>query len=345
MTALLSTQQSSVHHLCVFGDPKTGKSTLVAELAKRGYQLTWVSIDNGHAVLYKLPRDAQERIDLIRLPDTRDFPVGIATSLALSTGKSIKICDQHGQVDCSACRRVNDAAWSIVHPNSFSHNQIIVFDNISQLADSAMNFATEGKPDGYKSGYDEYRLQGFLMNKFLTALQNAPFNSICIAHVCETEIEDGRKKLLPLVGSVPFSRVSGKYFDHMVYCETRNQKHRFGSSSTFINNVVSGSRTDVVIEKMDTPSLEPIMKSVVVMEVSDKGKAVKIIEGVKESVVELASKEEIKQSITEVKENKPEIQQVASDTKEVAGTTVVVTNGETQAEKAKRMLAALTGKK
>lgn len=295
MTKLPETQASSAHHLCVYGDPKTGKSTLVSKLAEAGYNLIWVSVDKGHSVLYKLPQAAQERIDLIRLPDTRDFPVGIDTCLKIATGAKLKICDIHGQVDCSHCKRTLNSAWSEVHCRAHDNNTIIVFDNISQVADSAMNFATEGKPDGYKSGYDEFRLQGFLMNKFLTDLQQADFHSICIAHVCETTMEDDAKKLLPWIGSVPFSRQAGKYFDHMIYMNVKNKKHIAGSSTVFDMRAVTGSRTDVVIEKDEgkAPSLVPIMKSIIVR-ASPVQTASKVIEGVKDSVKELASKAEPK---------------------------------------------------
>lgn len=289
MTQLTQTQASAAHHICIFGDPKTGKSTLVAQLAEAGYNLIWVSMDNGHSVLYKLPQKAQERIDLIRLPDTRDFPVGADTCLKIASGASLKICDIHGQVNCSHCQRNNSSVWSTVHCRSHDSNTIIVFDNISQLADSVMNFATEGKPDGYKSGFDEYRLQGFLMNKFLTDLQQAPWHSICIAHVCETSMEDDGKKLVPWIGSVPFSRQAGKYFDHMIYCNTRNKKHIAGSSSVFDMRAVTGSRTDIAIEdaKYKEVSLVPIMKSVIVR-VNPKVEVQKVMEVVKKTVVELS---------------------------------------------------------
>lgn len=294
MTQLTQTQASAAHHICVFGDPKTGKSTLVAQLAEAGYNLVWVSMDNGHSVLYKLSQKAQERIDLIRLPDTRDFPVAANTCLKIASGAALKICDIHGQVNCSHCQRNSGAIWSNVHCRSHDSNTIIVFDNISQLADSVMNFATEGKPDGYKSGYDEYRLQGFLMNKFLTDLQQAPWHSICIAHVCETSMEDDGKKLVPWIGSVPFSRQAGKYFDHMIYCNTRNKKHVAGSSSVFDMRAVTGSRTDIAIEdivKYKDVSLAPIMKSVIVR-VNPKQEAQKVMEGVKKTIGELIKETE-----------------------------------------------------
>lgn len=318
MTKLTDTQFGAAHHVCVFGDPKTGKSTLVSKLAEAGYNLIWVSLDNGHSVLYKLPHEAQERIELIRLPDTRDFPVGIATCLKIATGSKLTICDSHGQVDCSVCRRNKNEFWSTVYCREHDTNTIIVFDNISQLADSAMNFATEGKPDGYKSTYDDFRMQGFLMNKFLTDLQQASFHSICIAHVCETTMEDDGKKLVPWIGSVPFSRQAGKYFDHMVYLNVRNKKHIGGSSSTFDTRAVTGSRTDISIEddKYKEFSLAPIIRSFIVRD--SKAKEVqKIVEGVRKTVasISISSENEIEIKTGEI-EDKIEVKEVKEEIKE-----------------------------
>lgn len=295
------TTQSSSHHICIFGDPGTGKSTLASKLAEEGYNLTWISIDNGHSILYKLSEAAQERIDLIRLPDTRDFPVGITTCLEISKGKKVRICDKHGQVECTICKRADNqpSVWSTLDPVSWGPKDILVIDNISQVADSAMNFACEGKADSFKSGYDEYRLQGFLMNKLLTNLQQAQFNWIVIAHVTEVKMESLDKKLVPVIGSDAFSRFAGKYFDHIVFCSTMNKAHKYGSSTTFMNNVTSKSRTDIEIEKMDKASLLPIMKSVVVKQ-REEVKAAEIIEAAKETLKELEAKEKGEENVSAV---------------------------------------------
>jgi hypothetical protein len=243
-------EQRKAQHVVVFGDPGTGKSTLASKLSEEGYNLLWISIDNGHTVLYKLSPDARDRIEILVLPDTKEFPVGIATCLKLVSGAALKICDNHGQVNCSSCTKVGvGATWTDVCLGKLGLDTIVVFDNISQLADSAMNFICDKKPDDFKPGYDEFRLQGTLMNKFLTNIQQAPYHVLCIAHVCETEMEDSSKKLVPLVGTVPFSRNSGKYFDHMIYCRVMNKAHRFGSATTYMSGVISKSRTDVEIEK------------------------------------------------------------------------------------------------
>jgi hypothetical protein len=73
--------------------------------------------------------------------------------------------------------------------------------------------------------------------------------------VVETELEDGRKKLVPVCGTTAFSRNTAKYFDHVVYCEIKNKKHNFGSSTIYANNILTGSRTDVALESDAVPSL------------------------------------------------------------------------------------------
>jgi hypothetical protein len=246
-------------HVILFGDPKTGKSTLAAELLLKGYNLTWISLDNGHEVIFKLPLTAEQldtHLNIIIVPDTKDAPVALKTCLDLSSGKVVSICDTHGQSGCSTCTRAGNKQWSKVDTNNFGPMDILVYDHIGQLANSAIHYAMKNSKDEDKPEWEHYRVQGTLMDKFLTNTQQAPYNVICIAHTAETEMEDGSKRLVPLVGTVPFSRNVGKYFDHMVHCQVLNRNHKFGSSTGYANRIVTGSRSDVVIENEKVPSLE-----------------------------------------------------------------------------------------
>lgn len=246
-------------HTIGFGDPKSGKSTDAASLIMAGFKVTWISLDNGHEIVFKLPCTPEyldEHLNLIILPDTKDFPIASTTCLKIVTGKEVRICDAHGQVDCATCKGKGIAAtWSIVHANAMGQNEVLVFDHIGQLANSVMNNILKGKPDDYKPEWEHYRIQGTLMDKFLTNIQQAKYNVHCITHTVETEMEDGSKRLVPMVGTVAFSRNVGKYFDHIIYYRLMNKSHRMGSSTTYENKILTGSRTDISVETAEKPGL------------------------------------------------------------------------------------------
>lgn len=284
-------------HSIVFGDPKSGKSTLVAELLMRGYNLTWVSMDNGHEVIFKLPLSLDyldQHLNIIVLPDTKDFPIAIKTCLKIVTGAEVHICDAHGAVDCSTCKRTG-GNFTCVAVNEFGPKDILVFDHLGQLANSAMAqvFIKGKKGDDDKPEWEDYARQGTLMDRFLTNIQQATYNVICITHVTESEMEDGTKRLVPLVGTTPFSRNVGKYFDHMIHCQVLNRGHKFGSSTGYATKILTGSRSDVEIEKEEKPSLVKFLDGTVVAEVGDNKEAKKVLEGKLLSSDILATKEAI----------------------------------------------------
>ncbi len=66
---------------------------------------------------------------------------------------------------------------------------------------------------------------------------------------------------MPVAGTTNFSRNTAKYFDHVVYADVKNRKHTFSSSSTAFTSVLTGSRTDIEIEKEEMPSLLKIFTS------------------------------------------------------------------------------------
>lgn len=266
-------------HGLVMGDPKSGKSTLVSDLAKK-YKITWVSMDNGHRVLYKLPEEARKNINLIVLPDTRAWPVAFDTVRKMVAWKDLLICLHHGSVDCSVCKKLEGAKWHKYTPSTWTvGTDILVFDHISQLGDSCMNVICKDKKVDYKPQLDDWGSLRFFMAEVLTAMQQSPFNIICLSHVIESEMEDGRKKLVPQVGSRETSKTIGKYFDHMIYCEVVNKSHKSGSGSTYSSYAMTGSRTDFCIENEKENSLIPMFSLPVQNAAAEKDKkeAVKVL--------------------------------------------------------------------
>jgi hypothetical protein len=245
------------HRVLLFGPPKSGKTRLAGTLASR-FNLIWFDIENGVDTLKQLPIDQQDRVEVISIPDTRGFPIAIETLLKAIKGGPVDICEEHGKVSCALCRK-DGKPFTSVALNTLPLDTIVVIDSLTQLTNSAIAFITKNQPDDYKLNYDDWGNLGKLMDTFLSYVQQAPFNIVCISHETEVEMEDGKNKLVPTAGTKNFSRNTAKYFDEVVYLEVKNKKHVAASSTTYGNNILTGSRSGIVLEA--TPgeaSLVPI---------------------------------------------------------------------------------------
>lgn len=246
--------QAVTQSVLVFGPPKVGKTQLVGELATHGKKLLWFDLEKGVATLTKLPPEAQDRIDVIQLQDTRSFPIAIETCLKVVKGTPVDICEKHGKVNCPICKTSNLPSTRVAL-NELDSDTIVVFDSLTQLTNSAIAFITKDKPDDYKMLQDDWGNLGKLMDSFLSHIQQASYNVVCISHENEVELEDGKTKLVPVAGSAKFSRNTAKYFGHVIYAQVALKKHTFLSTTTSGLNIVAGSRTDIVTDKMESPSL------------------------------------------------------------------------------------------
>lgn len=240
----------------IFGPPKTGKTKLAGALAET-MEVIYIGMENGHATLQQLPVEWQERIELVNIPDTRSYPIAIESALKIVKGAPVTICEEHGKVDCAICKK-NNAPVINLHLNALGPNAVVIYDSLTQLTNSAIAHITKGKPDDYKLEYDDWGNLGKLMDVFLSHIQQAKYNVICISHETEVEMEDGKMRIVPTAGTRNFSRNTAKYFGHVVYAEVKNLKHKFTSGTTATVNIVTGSRTDVLLEKMNEPSLASI---------------------------------------------------------------------------------------
>lgn len=281
---------SATHRVCVFGAPKSGKTELVGQLA-RIFNLLWFDLENGYVTLLKLPKEWQERIEIISIPDTKVFPIAIETMLKVISGAATNICEKHGKVSCQLCKK-DTSPETKVCLNELGDDWIVVVDSGTQLSNSAMNHITKAQEELYKPEWADYRNQGTLMDKFLSQCQQAHFNLVFITHEAEVEMEDGRKKLVPVAGTTNFSRNTAKYFDDVVYCEVKNRKHAFASGTTFANNVLTGSRSGTSIETDEIPELMRIFSPANSSTPTTRQKESVIagLEGVKKSLL-LRSKE------------------------------------------------------
>jgi adenosyl cobinamide kinase/adenosyl cobinamide phosphate guanylyltransferase len=255
---LSSRTATKSHRVLLFGAPKSGKTQLAGELATQ-FNLIYFDLENGIDTLLKLPQESQNRVEVISLPDTRSYPIAIETMLKAIKGGPVDICETHGKVSCAICKKDSKSFTSLAL-NTLPLDTIVIIDSLTQLTNSAIAHITKSQPDDYKLEYNDWANLGKLMDTFLSHVQQAPFNIVCISHETEVEMEDGKNKLVPTAGTRNFSRNTAKYFDEVIYCEVKNRKHIAASSSTYANNILSGSRTGQVLETQVNASLIPIFK-------------------------------------------------------------------------------------
>jgi hypothetical protein len=273
------TQKETIatHRVLIYGAPKTGKTELAAKLSEH-YNLLWFDLENGYTTLLKLPQAWKERIDIISIPDSRVYPIAIETMMKVVRGTPTNICHEHAKVDCAICKKaalgkdMNDF-FTTVELNATKSDTIVVIDSLTQFTNSGIAHITKQQPDDYKLQLDDWGALRVLMDKFLSQIQVARYNVVCITHEEEVGMEDGKKKIVPVCGSSNSSRNTAKYFDHVVYAEVKNKKHTFGSSTGYGMNMVTGSRTDVALEtteKDKVPTLLDIFTSWKGLEEEDK---------------------------------------------------------------------------
>ena len=256
---------AAARKILVYGAPKTGKTDLVGQLASIN-KLWWFDLEDGVKTLIHSPRMKKEwfdNIELFKIPDTQIFPIAARTLLKVIKGAPVTVCETHGAVGCPMCANGRGDVTAI-SLRDFTNNDVLVIDSVSQLAASAMNDIQKDviakdqfdkKPD-----WDDYANQGRIMDRIFSILQQAPFNVVAISHEQLVEMEDGKKKLVPIGGTSQFSKTFAKYFDDVVYTEVVNKKHRAASSSTYSSSIVLGSRSGKELEKGTEPSLLELFK-------------------------------------------------------------------------------------
>jgi hypothetical protein len=230
----------------VFGPPKTGKTELVGKLAEY-YKILYFSLENGHMTFKKLPIEWQERIEVINIRDSRVYPIAIETMMKVIKGDEVFICVAHSKVACPICKKAG-AEQERVCLKELGPDWVVGIDSLTQLTNSGIAHITKNQPDDYKLQLDDWGALKVLMDKFLSQVQVAPYNIVCISHEEEVKFEDGRTKIVPVAGSSNSSRNTAKYFDHVVYCNVVNKKHVVGSATDYSMSVLTGSRTDVKLE-------------------------------------------------------------------------------------------------
>lgn len=259
MAKLSNMAESPIKHVLVFGPPKSGKTELVGKLAEKK-RLIWFDLEKGVGTLFKMAKEWQERVEVIQIPDTRSYPMAIETCLKVIKGLPVKICETHGKVACPICAK-DSAPMVEVELGKLGPDDCVVFDSLTQLTNSAIANITKGKPDDYKLERDDWANLGKIMDMFLSHVQAAPYNVVCISHETMVDmVTPGQQKVVPVAGTGNFSRNCAKYFDEVVYCEVKNKKHIFASTTTYSNQILTGGRSGYSLESSTEPKLIDLWK-------------------------------------------------------------------------------------
>jgi hypothetical protein len=274
----------AAQHVMVYGPPKSGKTWLIGCLAAAGYQLIWIDLENGKSTLFQLPDEALENITYVGVADTKDEPVAHATVDKLCRGGIFNICDIHGRVDCPLCKKAGAGFTQIDIPTEFTEataKTIVVFDSGTQLSNSVVATVTKGKPADYQETIHDYRNAGNYLNRIFSYLQQAKFNFIITAHEIEAEREDGGIRIVPSIGTRAYAINCAKFFDHVVYMDKVNLKHKASSSTSFSNSILTGSRLNIAVESMPAgPDLAAIFEGkVMASKEADNSKAGGVLAG------------------------------------------------------------------
>jgi len=265
MAKMTDMEAAKTKRVLVYGPPKSGKTELVGGLAKHK-ELIWFDLENGRDTLFKLPPEDKANIEMLAIPDTKGYPIAVETCLKVIKGAEVWICEEHGKVNCVKCFDIKTKTAkegkevTRVCLNELRQDQAVVFDSITQLTSSAKANIARNKPDDYKFEFDDWAKLGNVLDNFLSYVQNAPYNVVCISHETGVTMVDGKEKIVPTAGTQNFSRNSAKYFGEVVYCEVTNKKHKAASSTAYKNSIVTGSRSGTVMEDKEKPELFDLFK-------------------------------------------------------------------------------------
>ena len=269
--ALLSSKLSDTgrvlepQHIMLFGPPKSGKTTLIGNLAKQGFKLLWLDLEKGISTLLKgdLSKEDLDNIQYVGIKDTRPEPIAHATiDKLIRGGETWQICEEHGRIDCPVCKREKAEFQEVTVPKTWGpqwYDWVLVIDSGTQLSMSITNTLLKGKDVDYQETLHDFRNQGNYLNRIMTYLQQAPFHVIMTAHEIEAEREDSKLRIVPSLGSRNYAITCGKFFDHIVYLDKVNNKHKAYSSTEYSNTILTGSRLGVRIEDMAEASLAELI--------------------------------------------------------------------------------------
>ena len=263
---------SSSHAILIYGDSGCGKTRLAATAATIPAlnKIYYIDLENGSDTILNmgLPDEALGKIQLYKICDTRKDPHAMSTMLKMfSAREDISLCEEHGRINCLECTRAKKPT-QIFNLTKMTHNDLVIIDSGSQLADCGVNALLKGQPEDAILQIQEWGTVNNWLKSILQTVQAGRYtNVVVLTHVLYDEEYSGtgvnktliRTKIYPLMGTKTFSTQVGKYFGTIVHLEVKNKKHVGGSSTVYALNTQTKSRLGIKVENANEITMSEIL--------------------------------------------------------------------------------------
>lgn len=202
--------------IIIWGEPITGKTQILTELAEANYLIDYINLDNNMGVFDNASDKVIDNINNISVNDSLNKMNKATFFEQLITQPAVKVCGAHGYIDCVQCK--NEGGDSILYNPAKSEADIIVIDSVSAYLESAM-IKGKGESVTAKTTFNNFGEQGLhvdVLNHFVKA---CPTNVIVISHILQmanTLKENYTDDFYPMFGTRPKSKRCMSVYSHIV---------------------------------------------------------------------------------------------------------------------------------
>ncbi len=218
--------------ITIWGEPVTGKTEILLELAEAGYNIDYINLDNNMGVFDNASDKVIEHINNISVNDSLNKMNKAIFFEQLITQPAVKVCGAHGYIDCTQCK--NEGGDSILYNPSKSDADIIAIDSVSAYLESAM-IKSKGDSVTAKTTFNNFGEQGLhvdVLNHFVKA---CPTNVIVISHILQmanTLRENYTDDFYPMFGTRPKSKRCMSVYSHVIKSIVDKDTYQLTKSKT-----------------------------------------------------------------------------------------------------------------